>query len=369
MVAHTLQEAVKSRYIDRVVVSTDDEKVAAVAREYGAEVPFLRNAELVTVPLIKPVIADAVQFVETEEKEKYDLVVMLQATSPFRAAQQIDEALDKLVSEEFDSVVSVREEKALMWRLVDGELKQAFGKAGRREDMEPLLREDGAIWAMRRQVLDSSERLGARVGYVLMDQQSSFTVHDIYDFWVAEKLVRLPRIVFRADGGAEIGMGHVYRSLAIADELCSISSADVQFLMSADHPEGVKRVSSAGYTVRVLSDGGVDAIVEAIQEYSPNIVVNDRPFLEKNYLEALARLGASTVNLVDTLEDIEKPAEIRSMIIATMRVDQLELEDYYAGPEFAILRGVVCGSRENRCERTLAKSSSVLEGAIRRASP
>ena len=343
LVAHTLQEAVKSRYIDRVVVSTDDEKVAAVAREYGAEVPFLRNAELVTVPLIKPVIADAVQFVETEEKEKYDLVVMLQATSPFRAAQQIDEALDKLVSEEFDSVVSVREEKALMWRLVDGELKQAFGKAGRREDMEPLLREDGAIWAMRRQVLDSSERLGARVGYVLMDQQSSFTVHDIYDFWVAEKLVRLPRIVFRADGGAEIGMGHVYRSLAIADELCSISSADVQFLMSADHPEGVKRVSSAGYTVRVLSDGGVDAIVEAIQEYSPNIVVNDRPFLEKNYLEALARLGASTVNLVDTLEDIEKPAEITSMIIATMRVDQLELEDYYAGPEFAILRESFAG--------------------------
>ena len=343
LVAHTLQEAVKSRYIDRVVVSTDDEKVAAVAREYGAEVPFLRNAELVTVPLIKPVIADAVQFVETEEKEKYDLVVMLQATSPFRAAQQIDEALDKLVSEEFDSVVSVREEKALMWRLVDGELKQAFGKAGRREDMEPLLREDGAIWAMRRQVLDSSERLGARVGYVLMDQQSSFTVHDIYDFWVAEKLVRLPRIVFRADGGAEIGMGHVYRSLAIADELCSISSADVQFLMSADHPEGVKRVSSAGYMVRVLSDGGVDAIVEAIQEYSPNIVVNDRPFLEKDYLEALARLGASTVNLVDTLEDIEKPAEITSMIIATMRIDQLELEDYYAGPEFAILRESFAG--------------------------
>ena len=344
LVAYTLQEAAKSRYIDRVVVSTDDEKVVAVAREYGADAPFLRPAELATVPLIKPVIAHAVQFVETEQKEKCDLVVMLQATSPFRTAEQIDEALDKLVNEELDSVVSLREEKALMWRLVDGELKQAFGKAGRREDMEPLFREDGAIWAMRREVLDSSERLGARVGYVLMDKESSFTVHDIYDFWLAEKLVRLPRIVFRVDGGAEIGMGHVYRSLAIADELCSISSADVQFLMSADHPEGVKRVSGAGYTVRVLSDGGVDAAVEAIQEYSPNIVVNDRPFLEKDYLEALARLGASTVNLVDTLEDIEKPAEITSMIIATMRVDQLELEDFYGGPEYAILRESFAGA-------------------------
>ncbi|MEE9264590.1 MAG: acylneuraminate cytidylyltransferase family protein, partial [Vicinamibacteria bacterium] len=60
LVAYTLQEAAKSRYIDRVVVSTDDEKVAAVAREYGADVPFLRRAELLNVPLIKPVIADAV---------------------------------------------------------------------------------------------------------------------------------------------------------------------------------------------------------------------------------------------------------------------------------------------------------------------
>ena len=343
LVAHTLQEAAKSQYVDRVVVSTDDDRVATVARQYGADVPFLRPAELAAGPLIKPVIAHAVQFLEKNEDDRYHLVVMLQATSPFRTAQKIDEALDKLVDDDLESVVSLREEKALTWRLVQGKLTPVFDKPGRREDMEPLYREDGAIWAMRRAVLDTPERLGARVGYVLMDKASSLTVHDIYDFWLAEKLVRLPRIVFRVDGGAEIGMGHVYRSLAIAEELRSISTADVQFLMSADHPEGVKRVSASGYTVRVISSGGVDAVLEAIQEYSPNIVVNDRPFLEKDYLEALAKLGASTVNLVDSLEDIEKPAEITSMIIACMRVDQLELEDYYGGPEFAILRESFAG--------------------------
>jgi spore coat polysaccharide biosynthesis predicted glycosyltransferase SpsG len=343
LVAHTLQQAAKSKYIDRVVVSTDDDKVAGVAREYGADAPFRRPAELATVPLIKQVIAHAVRYLETEQEAKYDLVVMLQPTSPFRTAEQIDEALDKLVSDKLDSVVSLREEKALMWRLVEGKLKPSFDKPGRREEMEPFYKEDGAIWAMRREVLDMPERLGPRVGYVLMDKASSFTVHDIYDFWVAEKLVRLPRIVFRVDGGTEMGMGHVYRSLAIAEELCSISSADVQFLMSAEHPEGVKRVSGAGYTVRVLSGGGVEAILEAIQDYSPNIVVNDRPFLEKEYLEALAKLGASTVNLVDSLEDIERPADITSMIIATMREDQLEREDYYGGPEFAILRESFAG--------------------------
>ncbi|HLE21848.1 MAG TPA: acylneuraminate cytidylyltransferase family protein, partial [Vicinamibacteria bacterium] len=199
LVAHTLQEAAKSQYVDRVVVSTDDDRVATVARQYGADVPFLRPAELAAGPLIKPVIAHAVQFLEKNEDDRYHLVVMLQATSPFRTAQKIDEALDKLVDDDLESVVSLREEKALTWRLVQGKLTPVFDKPGRREDMESLFREDGAIWAMRRAVLDTPERLGARVGYVLMDKASSLTVHDIYDFWLAEKLVRLPRIVFRVD--------------------------------------------------------------------------------------------------------------------------------------------------------------------------
>ncbi|MFQ5789128.1 MAG: cytidylyltransferase domain-containing protein [Acidobacteriota bacterium] len=346
LVAHTLLQARRSRYIDRVVVSTDDEQVAAVAREYHAEVPFLRPAELSRPQtLIKTVIAHAVRFLEDELEQKIDLVVTLQATSPFRTAEQIDAALDKLVREELDSVISLREEKALTWRLVGGRLTPLFERAGRREDMEPLYREDGAIWAMRREVLDGRERLGSRVGYLLMDKASSLTIHDIYDFWLAERLIRLPRILFRVDGGAPIGMGHVYRSLAIADELRSVSpAADIEFLMSAEHPEGVKSVSSSGYSVRVLSDGRPETAVEAIRQYSPNIIVNDIPApVRKDYLDALARLGASTINLIDSMEDIEKPAEMASVIIATMHEDQVELKDYHHGPEFAILRESFAG--------------------------
>lgn len=341
LIAHTLQQAAKSRYVDRIIVSTDDDQVAEVARSHGAEAPFRRPAELAgPIPLLKPVIAHAVRFLEENEREKIDIVVALQATSPFRTAEQIDAAIDKLDAEHLDSVISLREEKELTWRVVDGELSPLFGKAGRREDMEPLYREDGAIRAMRREVLDMPERLGSRVGYVLMDKGSSMTVHDIYDFWLAEKLVRLPRILFRVDGGSGVGMGHVFRSLAIAEEIRSISpAADIQFVMRADYAEGVQRVLGAGYPVRVLSDDRTESVLQEIQEYSPNIIVNDFPApLKKDYLEALARLGASTVNLVDTLEDIERPAELASVIIATMRADQVELKEFYGGPEFAILR-------------------------------
>jgi spore coat polysaccharide biosynthesis predicted glycosyltransferase SpsG len=65
--------------------------------------------------------------------------------------------------------------------------------------------------------------------------------------------------------------------------------------------------------------------------------------MRKDYLKALAKLGASTINLVDSLEDIEKPAEMASAIIATMHEDQVELQDFYGGPAFAILRESFAG--------------------------
>jgi spore coat polysaccharide biosynthesis predicted glycosyltransferase SpsG/CMP-N-acetylneuraminic acid synthetase len=341
LLAYTLLESRKSRFIDRVIVSTDDDQVAEVARQHQAEVPFRRPAGL-SGTHIKEVTRHAVEFLE-KQGERVDLVVTLQATSPFRTAEQIDRALEKLQAENLDSVISLREEKALTWRVVSGTLVPLFERAGRREEMEPLYREDGAIWAARRAVFDSPERLGARVGYVLMDKASSFTVHDIYDFWVAERLVRLPRILFRVDGGARLGMGHVYRSLAIADELRNISTADVLFLMSAEHPEGVQHVSRYGYPVRVLAGAEVRPALEAIREYSPNIIVNDLPFLPNGYLKELARLGASTINLVDSLADVERPAEVASVIIGVMHEDRVEIEDYYGGPSFAILRESFAG--------------------------
>jgi spore coat polysaccharide biosynthesis predicted glycosyltransferase SpsG/CMP-N-acetylneuraminic acid synthetase len=339
LLAHTLYEAKKSRYVDRLVVSTDDEQVKQVATEYGAEVPFLRPAELAgDVAEINAVIRHAVDFVEKASGTRFDIVVILQATSPFRTARQIDEAIDSLVANDLDSVISLKELRSLTWRMRGGKLEPTFARAGRREDLEPLYQEDGAIRVMRRAILDSGERLGTKVGHVLMDKMSALTVHDIYDFWLAERLVHLPRVLFRVDGGGAMGMGHVIRSLAAADALSQVSpTADICFLMRADLPEGVQEVSRAGRQVRVLAGKETSALA-AIRDYAPNVVVNDLPFLDDSYLRSLASLGASTINFVDSLADIKKPENMAATIIAVLSEEQVELDDYHAGPAYAILR-------------------------------
>ena len=338
LLAHTLEAARASRVLDRIVVSTDDRRVAEVAREYGAEVPFFRPPELAgDIPSLKPVIAHAVREVEAAG-ETVDVVVVLQVTSPFREATSIDTMVEQLLTEDLDTVVSVTEDRALKWRATGGLLLSLFETEGRRESLSPIYKENGAVVAMRRAVLDGESRFGSRVGYQVLDKRAAFTVHDLEDFWMAERLLRQPRILFRVDGGARLGMGHVFRSLAIADALKKTSQAEIAFLMTADHAEGIVSVSRYGYPVRIAKDSRLDTYLDHIRDFAPAILINDVPVVEASYLHALAHLGTATVNLVDTLDDLERAEHYAQVIVSVMQEEGETPEGFYGGPAYAILR-------------------------------
>jgi spore coat polysaccharide biosynthesis predicted glycosyltransferase SpsG/CMP-N-acetylneuraminic acid synthetase len=338
LLAHTIRAAREAKGIDRIIVSTDDETVAEIARTHGAEVPFLRPPELsADLSSLMPVVRHAV----TESEKGHprpDLVVILQATAPFRQARSIDEAIAKAATGQFTAVVSVTSDLSLRWKAAGGRLRPLFDRAGRRDEQEPVYLENGAIVAIRRDILETDARFGDRVGFVVLDKREGFTVHDLEDFWMAERLLREPRILFRVDGSRVMGMGHVYRSLAVAEALREGSRAEIAFLMSADHAEGISTVSKSGYPVRVFKSGGLEVLIDSIRDFAPSVVINDVPLVEETYLRSLARLGAITVNLVDTLEDLERVSQDAQFVISVMNEDRETPEGFYGGPAFAILR-------------------------------
>lgn len=338
LLAHTIRAAKEAKGIDRIIVSTDDETVAEIARAHGAEVPFLRPKELSgDLSSLMPVVRHAV----TESEKGHprpDVVLVLQATTPFRSARSIDEALAKIASGRFSAVVSVTSDLSLRWKAEDGLLRPLFDRAGRRDEQEPVYLENGAIVAISRDVLDRDARFGDSVGFVVLDKREGFAVHDLEDFWMAERLLREPRILFRVDGSRVRGMGHVYRSLAVAEALREGSRAEIAFLMSADHAEGIATVSKSGYPVRVFKSGGLEVLIDSIQDFAPSVVINDLPLVEETYLRSLARLGTVTINLVDTLDDLERVSRDAQFVISVMNEDRETPEGFYGGPAFAILR-------------------------------
>ena len=100
LITWTIEEALKSKYIDRLVVSTEDEEIAEISRKHGAEIPFLRPIELAKddTPGIEPLL-HCIYWLKNNENYSPDYVCTLQCTSPFRNSKHIDEALELLIKE------------------------------------------------------------------------------------------------------------------------------------------------------------------------------------------------------------------------------------------------------------------------------
>lgn len=110
LLAYTIEHALACKGIKRTIVSTDSDEIAKVAREYGAEVPFMRPKELATDQISKiPVLQHAINFIEKEEGKKLDIIVDLDPTSPFREVSDIERCLETLKKKDTDSVVTIYE--------------------------------------------------------------------------------------------------------------------------------------------------------------------------------------------------------------------------------------------------------------------
>lgn len=196
-----IDAAMHSRYVDRVIVSTDSIGFAKIAQDAGADVPFLRPAELSTdsAPSIA-FILHALAFLEAEG-DKYDYLVLLEPTSPLTEASDIDAALEALVARrtDADSIVSVSElvstHPAFAVNMNDLGLMrpygaQSFDRLPRRQDVEQLFALDGSLY------ISSTESLREQKGFChartlshLMPRYKSFEVDDLVDFICIEAIL------------------------------------------------------------------------------------------------------------------------------------------------------------------------------------
>jgi len=150
LIAWTIEQAKKSNYLDRLILSSEDERIIKVAKEWGCEVPFVRPAELARdeTPGIEPVL-HAISTL----KEHYDYIMLLQPTSPLRSVEDIDKSIEALMKNEAPACVSVSEaEHSPYWMFkVDGSGKMSplienKNPIARRQELPPVYELNGAIY-------------------------------------------------------------------------------------------------------------------------------------------------------------------------------------------------------------------------------
>lgn len=184
MIAYTIQCALAvGNLFHRVVVSTDDPKTAEIARQYGAEVPFMRPPELAAdkSPTL-PVLQHAVDFVEQQDGLTLDWVMLLQPTAPLRAPIDIEKSLELALQGGCDSVISVMRvfdvHPMLMKRIEDDVLLSYCleePEGTRRQDYDPpAYMRNGAIYLTKRRVLMEENSIWGKVirPYVMPEERS-----------------------------------------------------------------------------------------------------------------------------------------------------------------------------------------------------
>ena len=192
LIAWTIQEAKKSQYIDRLVVSTDDQEIADIAVQWGAEVPFLRPAELAQddTPGIAPVI-----HMLTTIQPSYNLIVLLQPTSPLRTVKDIDAAIIELVARSAKACVSaVEPDKSPYWMYTMNSagclVPLLEGDYSCRQDIPPVYALNGAVyvaevpWLLKSKSFVTEET----VAYV-MNKERSIDIDTETDLFFSSKLL------------------------------------------------------------------------------------------------------------------------------------------------------------------------------------
>ncbi len=198
LLAWSVAAGLQSELVTRVLVSTDDEEIAAVARQWGAETPFLRPAELArdeTTDL--PVFVHALEWLAAEEGYRPQVVVQLRPTSPIRPAGLVDAAVRKLLAHpEADSVrgvVPAGQNPHKMWRLPHGEdgpmqnLLDVPGLAepynAPRQSLPPVYWQTGHVDAIRpATILEQGSMTGERIYPLLIDPRYTVDIDNLYDW-------------------------------------------------------------------------------------------------------------------------------------------------------------------------------------------
>ncbi len=192
MIAHTIMAASMAENLTDWLVSSDDQEILSIARKYEAPVPFERPPELATDEIRNiDVVLHALDFMEKQKGFLYDMVVLLQPTSPIRSAGHIDQAIDLLWNSECDSLASVKgpyqKRDPILKKINSKGLMENYRDPLNGDLREPLYIYNAAIYATKRNYFVENKKFISNIQVPLyMDDYYSADVDEESDLLVVE---------------------------------------------------------------------------------------------------------------------------------------------------------------------------------------
>ena len=199
LIQYTIEQGLESHYLNKVVVSTEDKEIANLSKSLGAEVPFLRPKKLAEDNVVSiDVVQHTLKKMEEIDKKKYNIIVLLQPTSPLRKSDDIDNGIELLLRGKADSVVGVVRTHTHPFRMKrvvnDGWLinyiDQGFEDMRPRQTLPPVYVRNGTLYISWRSVVLSGTMVGPNCMAYIMSKERSIDIDSKFDLIIAENILK-----------------------------------------------------------------------------------------------------------------------------------------------------------------------------------
>lgn len=329
LIYYGIKTSLNSKYAPDVYVSSDDDEILSISKQIGAKT-IKRNPKLAKdVTTLDPVIYDAYNQAVGIENKKYDLIITLQPTSPLLKSSSLDKAIEILVNnDEIETVIAATDDTHLTWKKENNQFLPNYKERVNRQYLTPVYKETGGFLITRSNVISEKNRIGNNVELHLLNDGENIDI-DTYEDWnLCEYYLKRKKILFVVSGYQEIGLGHVYNTLLIAND---ILNHNIAFLVDSKSQLAYDKISSKNYTVYMQKN---ESIVEDIKLLNPDVIINDKLDTEASYITDLKSLRMKVINF----EDLGTGAKEADLVINAIYPEKEILANHYFGHDYFVLR-------------------------------
>ncbi len=329
LIAYSLMNAKACAAITDTVVTTDDSEVMAIAKMHDVEV-IERRPELAADHItLDPVIYDALFQMEEKKGYRYDVVITLQATSPLLKSETLNQAVEQFVSDDKDTYISVVNQAHLSWGKNEKGFFPNYKERLNRQQLPPNYLETGAFFITRREFVTENSRLGRNISVYEVDEKEAVDIDTANDWMICEHELKKKRIVFRADGYKERGMGHIYHCLTLAYRM---TGQEIMFVTNKNHREGYEKLKNSFLPVHTIERE--EEFYEFLESYQPDVVVNDCLNTTKEHILRLKELAKKVI----TIEDLGEGALYADAVINALYNVDAPNPNQYVGSDYVCIR-------------------------------
>ena len=329
LLAYAIKCAKASSYDMEVVVTSDEEEIQNIARRFDARV-VERPAELAGDSVtLDPVICHAVNAMEETLQCRYDIVITMQPTSPLLSAETLDEAIGFFIENEYDTVLSGVNDPRLSWRIENGQCVPNYVERLNRQYMPKELKETGAFVITKRAFVTPESRFGSKVSVFEVPEREAGDIDTPQDWLIAQYELQRKRIMIRLEGYPQIGLGHIYRGLRLAENFIE---HDLLFVISERSQLGIQKLEQSHYPYRVIADE--EEFFVCLDEFSADIVINDVLDTDIAYMQRLKKSSARIVNF----EDMGEGSQLADAVINALYEKEEETPNIYWGDKYYLIR-------------------------------